>query len=491
MRPFYIYLAIGVWTVIGVIIAGFARRRLGKGIIEFYIGGRRTGGFVSAMTYAATTFSAFMMVGLVGLVYSGGVAAAGFEFVYILSTVVLLLIFGPRFWVAGQKYGYSTPPELLSGRYDSQKVGAVAAGLALVMLIPYASAQLMGIGFLVEGLTGGEIPYIAGVLIMAAFGGVAALTAGFKSVAWTDAFQGITMLVTCLVLLFFVFYHFYGGPIEFFTAIEAESSELLRINWSIHRFIGMTLPWAFFAISNPQVSQRMFVSENIRSIKIMIVGFSLFALVYTVMTTLFGFSIFNLVESGIIPAFASADEAMPSLLGHVPTVLGLVTFTGIFAAATSTLGSVILTLSSLGTEDILKSVKPEMSESRRVNIGRGIIVIILLICILFAQGRFDLIAVLSAMASGGLLVAVPSFFAAFWWRESTAEGSMWSILIAGALTGALYVSGWNPLGVWPPVWGLITSTVLLIVISKMTETPERAKKFIRTVDEEMEKNGFK
>lgn len=34
---------------------------------DYFVGGRRIGGTVSALTYAVTTYSAFMMVGLVGL----------------------------------------------------------------------------------------------------------------------------------------------------------------------------------------------------------------------------------------------------------------------------------------------------------------------------------------------------------------------------------------------------------------------------------------
>lgn len=487
MRPLYIFLAIGVWAVLGVFIANFARSRLGEGVSEFYIGGRKTGGFVSAMTYAATTFSAFMMVGLVGLVYGSGVAPMGFELIYILSTVVLLLVFAPRFWIAGKEYDYSTPPELLAGRFQSEKVGMVAAGLALIWLIPYASAQLMGVGILFEVLTAGKISYMIGVLIMAGFSGVAAFLAGFRSVSWTDAFQGITMLITCLVLLLFVFQHFYGGTLEFFSTITRESSELLSINWGIHQFIGLTLPWAFFAISNPQVSQRLFVSKNIRSIKRMIIGFSLFALIYTIMTALFGFSISNLVNAEILPAFTNADKAMPTLLRNVPTILALIAFTGIFAAATSTLGSIILTLSSLGTENIIKPLKPEISEENRVKIGRIIIIGLLIACILFASRKFELLAIVSVWTSGGLLVAIPAFFATFFWRRATADGVIWSIIIAGVLTGVLYITGWYPLGVWPPVWGLLVSTAVLVIVSKFTETPGKGEEFVSTIERGMEK----
>ncbi len=446
---------------------------MGEGVPEFFIGGRKISGFISGMTYTATTYSAFMMVGLVGLTYASGVVALGFELTYLIFTVILLLVFAPKFWVAGQKYDFVTPPDLLAKRYNNEYVGVVASLLAMVMLIPYAAVQLMGAGYLFNGLSGGQIPYMVGVLFMALFSGVSAYWAGFRSVSWTDAFQAITMFLTSIVLLFFVFYNFFGGPLEFFSTITLKNPEMLRINWGFKKFIGLTLPWAFFAISNPQVSQRMFVSEDITSLKRMIVYFSFFGFFYTIITVLIGFSIRH-----IEPGLDVADQAMPVLLNQVPSILGLIAFVGIFAAATSTLGSIVLTLSSLGTENIVKPFKPNLSEKNRVLIGRIIILALLFICVLFATLRLGLIAVLSSMASGGLMVAVPAFFGVFFWRKGTDQGAIWSIVIAGILTAALYVSGWYPLGWWPPVWGIITSTLIYVVLSLFTENPENVEEFL-------------
>ncbi|KXB05495.1 hypothetical protein AKJ50_00770 [candidate division MSBL1 archaeon SCGC-AAA382A13] len=485
MKPIYVYIAIAIWAVVGLFIAQLARKRMGKGIPEFYIGGRKIGGFISGMTYAATTYSAFMMVGLVGLTYTSGVAALGFELTYLIFTMFFLFLFAPRFWAAGKKYNYTTPPDLLADRYESDYVGMIASILALVMLIPYASVQLMGAGYLFNGLTGGQIPYMWGVFAMAIFSGITAFWAGFRSVSWTDAFQAITMLVTSLILLFFVFYHFFGSPIEFISTISTQNPELLKINWSFKRFLGLSLPWAFFALSNPQVSQRMFVSENIASLKRMIIYFSIFGFIYTIITTLLGFSAAN-----ILPGLEVADQAMPALLKKVPISLGLIVFVGIFAAATSTLGSIILTLSSLGTENIVKPLKPEISENTRIFIGRIIILGLLIICVGFSALKFNLIAILSSMASGGLLISVPAFFGAFFWREGTDIGAIWSIIIGGTITGALYISGWNPFGWWPPIWGLLISTSIFIGLSLITETPEKADEFINHLEKEIDKHNF-
>src|SRR6056297_4120289 len=103
MRPVVVLVAMIGWTIVAIAIAGAARRGMGTGASEFFLGGRRIRGFVSGMTYAATTYSAFMLVGLVGLTYRSGVGALGFEMTYLVFTVVLLVVFGLRFWLVGKR----------------------------------------------------------------------------------------------------------------------------------------------------------------------------------------------------------------------------------------------------------------------------------------------------------------------------------------------------------------------------------------------------
>jgi len=500
MNPIYIAIALAIWFLVGVVIAYKARQYLGKGMPEFFLANRKLSGFISGMTYSATTFSAFMMVGLVGLTYSTGVGAVGFEMIYIIFTILLLIIFAPRFWVAGKIYDIITPPELLAKRFNSKWVGIVSSVICLTMLVPYASVQMMGVGFLLEGMTSVSLPafevfgvtisslYLIGVLLVAGFSGISAFWAGMKSVSWTDAFQAIIMLGASIILVIFVFYHFFGGPAGFVTEITTEHTQLLELNWDLSMFIGLTLPWAFFALTNPQVSQRMFVSDSVKSIKQMIIYFSIFALIYTVITTLLGLSIAGTgLEVG-----ADADNAMPVLLGNVPVLLALVVFVSIFAAATSTLSSVTLTLSSLGSRDLVKKVKPSISERLEVYSGKIIIVIILLSCIVFANLRLDMIAVLSSMASGGLLVMAPTIVGSFFWKRSTTEGALSSMVIGGVITASLYLAGetYYPLGWWPSFWGLLITVAIFISVSLLTESPEGTEKFLNEVEEGVEEYGM-
>ncbi|MEW6637589.1 MAG: sodium:solute symporter family protein, partial [Actinomycetota bacterium] len=125
-----VWAAVIVYVLVATGVAFLARGR-GKnlgGMAHYFIWNRSMGGVLAALSYAATTYSAFMLVGLAGLTYAGGVGALGFEMVY-FSGLVLVAFFGPRFLLAGKKYGYVTPSEMLGDRYGSRTV-AVAVALA-------------------------------------------------------------------------------------------------------------------------------------------------------------------------------------------------------------------------------------------------------------------------------------------------------------------------------------------------------------------------
>jgi SSS family solute:Na+ symporter len=485
MRPLTLIIAMVAWTLVAMAIAAAARRGMGHGASEFFLGGRRIRGFVSGMTYAATTYSAFMLVGLVGLTYRSGVGALGFEMTYLLFTVLFLVVFGPRFWLVGRRYDHITPPELLGDRYENKWVALTAAVISFVMLIPYSSVQLIGAGLLVSGLTGGSVPFMVGVLVMAVLSGVTAIWAGMRSVSWTDAFQAITMIVTSIVALVFVFFRFFDTPAGFFATITESRPELLEFTWSPALFVGLTLPWAFFALTNPQVSQRLFIPDRLRSMRRMVLYFATFGFLYTIISTLFGFA-----AAEVVPGLENPDQAMPALLARLPAVLSVIIFIGIFAAASSTLGSIILTLSSLFTRDVVKTIRPEISERTEERLARVAMVVLLILCVGFASLQLGLIAVLSSMASGGLLVMAPAIVGAFFWKRATAAGALVSMIAGGLLTGVLYLTGYYPLGWWPSVWGGGVTTLLFVVISLLTRVPARGAAFIDELNTEMRSRGI-
>ena len=480
------WLAVGIYVVFGFIIAVAASKQVGAGMSEFFLADRRVGGFVAALTYSATTYSAFMLVGLVGLSYRGGVGALGFELTY-LCGLFLAVFFLPRFWLAGRHYGYITPMDMLADRYQSKIVGAVAAVLALVFLVPYCAAQLLGIGLLLNGLSGGGIPVMVGILVATLIAIAWSRIAGLRSIAWTDAFQAIVMILSASVLLGVLISEL-GGLSTFFARFETKFSDLLTVPagsgmWSVNMFIGLALPWFFFCLSNPQVSQRFFIPKSVKAMKQMLGGFLIFGFIYTLIAVMWGFG-----AKLLVPGLENADMATPTLLAmpFVPKALALIAMVGIVAAAVSTIDSILLTLSSVWARDIYRGViNTQATEKRELKVGQWVIPIMAVIALVFAwqastkSGLDFMIAPLSAAASAGLLMVVPSIFGAFYWRRATAAGSIASIVSGAVVVLALQVTGLKPLGWWPGVWGLVVCVLVFVVVSLVTRAPdEKAEEFM-------------
>jgi SSS family solute:Na+ symporter len=484
MSPSYILLVVAIYVAVGTWMAYMSRKGMGAGITEYFLANRRVGGFVAALTYSATTYSAFMMVGLAGFTYKGGVGALGFELTY-LSGLILAVFFGPRFWLVGKKYGYISPAELLGDRYQSQWVAVVTTVVCLIFLIPYAAVQLMGIGYLLGGLSGGTIPFWVGLILATVLAIIWAWIAGLRSVAWTDSLQALIMLVTSVLVLLFVIYRYFGGFGGFFTKLETGYPQWLAVPgpgfFSLKAYVGLTLPWFFFCISNPQVSQRLFIPKSLGAMRKMLGGFLVFGFVYTLVSVMWGFS-----TKVLSPGLASADQATPTLLSQpfIPAVLALIVMVGILGAAVSTIDSILLTLSSMFARDLYRRFRPRASEEMELRLGKWVIPVISLVAMIFGWLKLGLISALSVAASAGLLMTVPAIFGAFFWKRGTAAGAIWSMILGGVVTGFLYFSRWRPLGHWPAVWGGLVCLVAFIVVSLVTRAPlEKAREFLGYVEE--------
>ena len=104
MNSVYVWWGIALYVLLSLLIAYMVRSGKAISLSDYFLARRSLGGGVAALSYSATTFSAFMLVGLAGLTYQGGVGALGFELIY-LSGMVLFAFFGPRFWLVGKRFG--------------------------------------------------------------------------------------------------------------------------------------------------------------------------------------------------------------------------------------------------------------------------------------------------------------------------------------------------------------------------------------------------
>ena len=479
-----IWSAVIVYLIVGLGVAFLSRGRTTNGagvdMSGYFLGNRQMNGFVSALSYSATTYSAFMMVGLAGLTYAGGVGAFGFEIVY-FAGVSLVAIFGPKFWAVGKHFGYVTPSEMLGHRYGDKKVAVATAAASCLFLIPYAAVQLAGVGYLLAGMSGGAISFTTGVVVATILAILFSYIAGIRSVMWTDSLQALFMIVASTLVALLVV-HSLGGFSALFDTLATQHPASLAVPgpglFSFSTFLGLTIPWFFFSLSNPQVSQRLFMPASLKSMRQMLIGFLVFGFIYTLVSVLWGFS--ALVA---FPDLAKSDLATPTLLAseHVPPVLGVIVMVGILAAAVSTIDSIMLTLSSMLSRDVYANMATGASEAKQLKVGKWVLPVIAILAFLFAELQLSLIAVLSVAASTGLVVIVPAIIGAFYWKRGTSAGALASIVIGGLVVIALYVSGAKPLGLPPGIWALPVSVLLFVGTSLLTRPKrELAEAFMRT-----------
>jgi len=332
------------FSVVGTFIAWIARRIGLQSVEDFYAAAGRFGGFLAAMTYAATTYSSFMLVGLVGLAYVTGIGSLGFELAYLLATIGLLCLWGHHVWKLARREGFVSPSELLSRPYDSRLLGLIVSLLYLVALIPYTSAQFIGVGRVFEGL---GLSFTTGVGAMLVLSIVWTILAGMWSVAATDAFQGLWMIATSFGLLVWLMGLVAGNNVDVGGVLEKH--ELLSVGgrfWGPAIFVSFAIPWMFFAATNPQVVQRLYTPRNSRAYRRMVLMFAVYGLAFTALVVYIGLVARALADYQLIPLPKARDQVTPCLLAVAPPLLAAATYVGIVAASLSTVDSIVLSIAS-------------------------------------------------------------------------------------------------------------------------------------------------
>jgi solute:Na+ symporter, SSS family len=385
-----LYLAAG--TAIAVIV-----HRARSAQAEYYIASGTLSGALSAGTYAATTYSAFMMVGLVGLSYQHGVGALIFEMAYLVSTILLLTFYGPRIWRLGRDKGYVSPMELFTGRYGNAS-GALGAVISFAALIPYTSSQVIGSALIFQRF--GGFDFVTGVAIASVTIALWAFIGGLRGVALTDSIQGVFMVGVAIAGGAWVAKRFGGFELQSFP----------NRFWTPALFANFTIPWLFFALTNPQVLQRLFILKDRTALRRMIIFFGIFGVLYTFLVTFIGFSARFGTERGIFGAVSDRDKIILEIIGLMRYRLALPLALSIVFASVTTANSIILTLSSMVVRDLF-------GERRKVWVGRVLILALTLLVFAFAMTRPNYIVELSVASSSILLCFVPLLFGLFHWKR--------------------------------------------------------------------------
>lgn len=340
------FIVLSLYVLIGTILAVFSRRFFIGNLKDYYVAGGRLSSLLTFGTYAATTYSAFMMVGLVGMTYATGVGALGFELLYLASTVLLLSTIGVRIWELSRNNQWISPSQMIGELYGSKLLAVIVALIYLFAMVPYLAAQIQGLKaiFNYGGIGELEALIISSIIVYAWI-----VLAGMWSVAITDLYQGLVMFTCGLsYLLWIIFYYVPSSGVSYsdiYTALSNSNYLGLTSFWSLGVFLAYTIPWAFFAVTNPQVVVRLYLPKDYKSYKNTVSLFFIYGFIYTIIVVIIGLTTAGLSKIGLVPGNMPWDSVTPYLLNLMPPLLGSIIGVSIVAAAISTSNSIVLAVS--------------------------------------------------------------------------------------------------------------------------------------------------
>ena len=197
-----------------MIFVGYLCSKNNNDSSDFYLGGRKLGPLVTAMSAEASDMSSWLLMGLPGLAYLTGIADAGWTAIGLaIGTYVNWRIVAKRIrrytHVAGNSI---TLPSFFSNRYRDEKkiLQSIGAIFIVIFFIPYTASGFAACGKLFASLFG--VKYLPAMIISALVIVGYTTLGGFLAASTTDFIQSIIMSIALVIV--FVFGISTAGGIE-------------------------------------------------------------------------------------------------------------------------------------------------------------------------------------------------------------------------------------------------------------------------------------
>jgi len=185
-----VFIIVGIYCVF-VTAVGIVSNRKSTGTTEdYFLGSRKIGSVISFFTLTASFYSAYLLMGAVGGYYTNGFGMT-MAIAYCAAYGLWYWVLGAPIHLLGKKYNHNTPADMMEDYYESPGLGGLVAIMICVFCVPYLSMQYSAIGQAFEMITDGAISYQTGAIILGGICCFYVFLGGFKSVAWTDLFQGV------------------------------------------------------------------------------------------------------------------------------------------------------------------------------------------------------------------------------------------------------------------------------------------------------------
>ena len=472
-----IFMGVYLSSLIVVGLAGrFARRE--DSMADFYLGNRGLGLFVLFLTLYATQYSGLTLIGFVGNVYRTGYFFL-VSVTFSMSIIGAYLVYAPKFHRLSRQHGYITAGDYIQQRFGSTTLTVLATVLFIIALGNYILSNLKAIGYIVEASTGGSVTFVQGVIVLSLIMLIYETLGGLRSVAWTDAIQGVLLLVGC-IFIFGVISHQYGG-------LPATAEKLMATQPAFWQppTVTQKLTWlstlviVFFGPSiYPHAIQRIYAAKDEQTLRR-----SFQIMVFMPIFTTFFMFVVGLVGAAQFPGLdrLGSEQVALFLLNDMAERLPgvrmlLVLFlSAAVAAIMSTIDSALLAVSSVFTQDLYKRIRPDRISASPDRNREGFLVgthggVLVFLAIQLPQTLWRLTEIKLEL----LCQVAPAIFLGVHLKSLRTPAVLSGLLVGTCVALAIMFANLaglgvatKPLGIHAGVWGLAANFLTVGIVSKV------------------------
>ncbi len=477
-----------------VLAVGFHYARKNESVSDFYLGGRKLGPLVTAMSAEASDMSSYLLMGLPGLAYLTGVADVGWTVIGLAAGTYLNWLFTAR---RLRRYTHVTKsftlPQFFSRRFHDDKniICAIAAVIIIIFFIPYTASGFAACGKLFGSLFNAD--YMIAMIISAIV--IVAYTAagGFLAASTTDFIQSIIMTIALLFVLVFstISAGGVGAVIENAKAMPGYLSVTHTFvqdtasakPYSFLQIIS-TLAWGLGYFGMPHILLRFMAIEDEKKLKISRRVASVWVVVAMAVAVLIGIVGRGLTANGMIAQLTGSDSETIivkvahylSTFGYLPALMAGLILAGILASTMSTADSQLLAASSSVSQNIMQeALHMNVSKKTSMVVARLTVVVIAVIAIFIARDPNSSVFEIVSFAWAGFGAAFgPVVICALFWKRATWQGAL-----AGMVAGGASVFVWKyliaPMGGVFAIYELLPAFLIgllaIVVVSLLTKAP--------------------
>ena len=469
--PFYtvLVLYLGIMAFIG----WYAGRKTNS-IGDFFVLSGKAGVVVSGIAYFSTQFSMGTFLGTPGTIYGVGYAGMAISVPGAVFCMILpALLIGRKLITLGHKYGFLTMADYLTDRYHSKKMSGVLGVMMLFFLVPMMGAQIIGAGVIVHVFTG--LPEWVGVVGMGIIVILYCMSGGMKGAMMTDVIQGSLMIATAVVT-FIVSVVMGGGFSNINHTLQSMNEAYLTfpganryMPWTY--YVSNIVLWSFFTMGQPHLFTKFFAMKDHKTMfKAILLGTA--GMFFS--ATLIEWAGVNGIAS--IQNIEKADQIIPMILQRgMNPFLASIFIAGIVAAGMSTIDGILVTTTGAVTRDIYqKIINKDATDENVMKLSKVVTVIIGIIVICFGVFQPGSIFEINLFAFSGMAIFVVPILFGIYWKKATAKGAIASVIV-GIISLLLFTL--NPsvkalaMGFHALFPTTIIASIVMIVVSKFTETP--------------------